>query len=746
MYSISWILQRDTRRGQRRTPNAERRTPTADKTQEGSVEEVTKTNTMESSHPFGLSHIPGDPSFRNEAVNTVAVIPLLSSNDEVAFSNSSKSFSDLLDALRRHAGHSNYSSSDSDLLLVVPNSSLTRPGDWRYNDTPLKSFHWQHGCQRLRIFDGRPEHSRPSHDRLMNHAVTRDWIDLCPNRRTAAVVGVLNIHDCQDLADLHRAEEELHSWAARYATPPYEVTAHGRSAERDQPVLRLFVYDSFDEECQKIDLSKSKMGSSILAFPPTDAAHSQMMDLHLNVVVNDLAVAIFRDLETKVRESDAISSSFSVQAPTSRRPFKRIISGPEKETEEAPIAPSNLTVGSMAGLVSPDNILAQESPTAASTTTETSEKSHFGEISIASSAPTYERPPLKSSSTPLLLTPLDDYWEPSELSTKDVENIRKRDVGRREKFAADLSLLAGSPLDAYERYLKAAELCKSGTLDPLWYAASLEGCAAAHIAMAEAGGYSVDGYLENNFSLPNEFMTAVIKTGKEEKSTPKQTMPGIIYALCEEALNIVNRNPKLSQYHAELLLKLAWYSSDAAERHLRCRWGEGDGCYPGEQGTVPRWELTSVYKLKMDDSVKDLVASQTVLRTQKVCELLHRAASLSALDAGTRVDVAAQGVRICLQGIKVRWCGEVPTLFDSESNLSVCSRPAGPVGRWANRTCRSTTQSSLFRCRCGRSRQQGLHEECWRIVATRYEDVPQKRWEILRLGGTPSCVPQRPCL
>ena len=277
----------------------------------------------------------------------------------------------------------------------------------------------------------------------------------------------------------------------------------------------------------------------------------------------------------------------------------------------------------------------------------------------------HDKPPPKppSPSTPLLMTPLDDYWESSEIGGRDVDSIRKRDTGRREKFAADLSLLAGSPLDAYERYLKAAELCKSGTLDPLWYAASLEGCAAAHIAMAEAGGYSVDDYLENNFQFPDEFMAVLKRKAKEDKGTKpttkitKQTLPQVVHALCDAALNIIDRHPKLAAYHAELLLKLAWYYSDSSERHLRCRWGEDDGGYSGEPGDIPRWEKASVFKLEIDQSKLDEenpVPAQTFSRVQKVCELLQQATSLSALDGGTRVDVAAQAVRICLQGIQVR--------------------------------------------------------------------------------------------
>lgn len=115
-----------------------------------------------------------------------------------------------------------------------------------------------------------------------------------------------------------------------------------------------------------------------------------------------------------------------------------------------------------------------------------------------------------------LLTPLDDelmttvFASPSSsnsiIGPKDVEALKKREMGRRYKYMGDVCLLAGTPLDAYEHYLKAMELCKSGTggsststtltsqvHDPLWYAATLEACAVAHIVMAEIGGY---GYVD----------------------------------------------------------------------------------------------------------------------------------------------------------------------------------------------------------------------------------------------------------
>jgi hypothetical protein len=604
-------------------------------------------------------------------VNTVALVPLLSSDKdgEIATTKSAQSFRDLFEALRRHATSASDSPTEEDLLLVIPNSSLTRPGDWRYNDTPLKAFHWQHGCQRLHLFDGRPDFSRLAHDRLINHSVTRDWIDLVPSRRTAAVIGIINLRDCKDLADLHRAEEELHQWATRFATPPYEVTAHGRSFDRDKPVERLFVFDSFDEECQKIDLSKSNMGNSILAFPPAGEAHSQMMDLHLNVVVNDLAVAIFRTIETKIRDSGEISkgSSSLTTQPAERRYLSRIISGSGETAGDEPVQSSTkLSIGNIASLMSPESKLAQDASARKSnkfSNLAARKSNKFSNLAdSASKAISSSSNNIPSTATPQLLTPMDDIWDHSELSPSDADAFRKREIGRREKFAADLSLLAGSPIDAYERYLKAAELCKTGTPDPLWYASAMIGCAAAHIAMAEAGGYSVDDYLENNFQLPEEIMALAKKEPKEEKgrqaaTTAKQTFPEVVFALSEEAMSILNRHTKLAPFHAELLLKLAWYSSESAESHLRCRWGEGEGCHAGEPNEPPRWERTSVSKLKFGElktkDGEDMIGFSTFNRVKKVCELLQQAVSVGDLDPATRVDVASRSARMCLDGVKV---------------------------------------------------------------------------------------------
>lgn len=462
------------------------------------------------------------------------------------------------------------------------------------------------------------------------------------------------------------------------------MTAHGRGGERDKPVERLFVFDSFDDECQKIDLTKSNMGSSILAFPPASEAHSQMMDLHLNVVVNDMAVAIFRSLEDRIQASDAVSRSKGEQTANSRTSLSRLMSGQSNDSDEPAASPTNLSLSSMATLVSPANKLAQETSLPGEKTfSKSSEESPVPARKTRNLSINSKSVSTKAGSEPQLMTPMDENWDYSQLSPRDVEALKKRDIGRREKQAADLSILAGSPLDAYERYLKAAELCKtSGTPDPLWYASALEGCAAAHIAMAEAGGYNVDEYLENNFQMPDEIMALAKREDDKRQSTltpSKQTLPEVVFALCDEALNIFNRSEMLACFYAELLLKLALYSSESAEGHLRCRWGEGPNSFAGDQGSIPRWEKTSVSQLKFGElktkDDRDMVEINTFNRVKKVCELLHEAVSIGNLDAASRVDVAARSARFCLEGVQVR------RIFNlRRCHLMVICSPFTPTG------------------------------------------------------------------
>mmetsp|Transcript_4602 Transcript_4602/g.10885 ORF Transcript_4602/g.10885 Transcript_4602/m.10885 type:complete len:1558 (+) Transcript_4602:62-4735(+) len=600
-----------------------------------------------------LSQIPSAPSFRSSAVNAVAIIPLLSSDrkgQDDDTTHSSKSFRELMEALGRHKDQSQPSSqAGDDVLLVVPNSSLTRPGNWKYDNTPLKNFHWEYGCQRLAVFDGRPYNSRMAHDRLINHELTRNWIDLCPHRRTAALIGVLNMRDVPDIETLLKAEQEWQQWAERYSTPPYEVTAHGRDFERDFVVQRLFVFDSFHED-SKVDMATTSLGSSLVAFPPAEGDNStKVMDMHTNVVVTDLSVAIFQELEDRIRESDMTIGSdgqpLSSSAARSRF-FQLAQKQSNGEDEEGPEGSPELNVNSLAAVVSSDNQLATSAPASNKNRHPKDRESIQIKLNNVVSK--------GSSSEAQLLTPLDDVWDYSELKPSDAQEMLRREVGRREKFAADLSLLAGSPLDAYERYMKAADLCKTSCPDPLWYASALEGCAAAHVAMVEAGGYNVDTYLESAFQLPDEFMACSVASGEK---TTKQTMSKVVKALCDDALRVLSRHPRLSCFRAELLLKLAWYTGEVEDTHIRCKWGIGEGCFGGDPASEKRrWEVHSSTQLSFlelkNKHGEDVVRLNTLHRLQRWTKFMHIAVAAGALDPVTRADVALRCASLCLKGLR----------------------------------------------------------------------------------------------
>lgn len=664
----------------------------------------------------GLSQVPGAPTFRSSSCNAVAVVPLLGStdnnneNDNASTSSGStrnphtqRSYQEFLGSLRRYCqqqeekqheeqqlykeGGDDDSRStaatalDHDLLVVVPCQNLSKPGDWRYDSTPLRHFSFSHGCLRLQVFDGRPDKSRMAHDRLLNHQL-REYIDLEPSRRTAAVIGVLNIRDCPDVATLKRAELELERWAERYATPPYSVTAHGRDYERDHVVKRLYVFDSFHETNAIQDLSQSASlatGSNLVAFPP-----SEMLDLHVsNVVVNDLAVSIFRSLELKIKQSDALTqgtdgapnsgnkSRFFGSALTSSLSSSATSEGSDTDKIE-PDSPQ----GSVDGPVSINNLAAVVSPSSKLAPVSSKNTDITKKLSMSIAAKLKNVTKKGASSEAQLLTPLDEFWDYSELSPKDAHEMMKREVARREKYAADLSLLAGSPLDAYDRYTKAADLCKTSCPDPLWYASAVAGIASAHVAMAECGGFEVDSYLEASFQLPDDLMSCAILPADKEKRANKQNMPTVIFALCEDALDITSRHPKLACFHAELLLKLAWYVAEVEDVHLRCQWGFGEGCFGGDDpdrsssalrigGSTSgdftsdkrRWEMASATQLNFLDwknkDGEDVIQHNTLKRCQKWTEYMHAAAATGALDAVTRTDVALRCAALCLKGLRV---------------------------------------------------------------------------------------------
>jgi hypothetical protein len=264
-----------------------------------------------------------------------------------------------------------------------------------------------------------------------------------------------------------------------------------------------------------------------------------------------------------------------------------------------------------------------------------------------------------------------------KLSSKELEYIVRRNAGRREKYSGDLCLLAGSPMDAYERYTRATELSKRNH-DPLYYAASLEGCAASFVAMSDTGGHGVDEYLDENFQFPDDVMALVMANqqgGQDSKvDKTKTTMPAAISALMEEALSVVRCHIQLSSIHSEMLLKMAWYTAELEEGHLHCRWGEG--CYEGLDANRPsqlkRWQKSSVAKLTLDgiDELTDpLLSTKNLAQSQKFCDLLHRATFNGGLDLLTRSSVASRCATLCLSGVKnVTW--PFPTIGSSYSRAT----------------------------------------------------------------------------
>ncbi len=285
-----------------------------------------------------------------------------------------------------------------------------------------------------------------------------------------------------------------------------------------------------------------------------------------------------------------------------------------------------------------------------------------------------------------LQTPLDiPNLQGEEVTSKDVRYICKRNAARREKYTADLALLAGSVMDAYDRYTRAAETLKD-VHDPLWYAAALEGIATSFVAMSDTGGHGADIYLERNFQYPAKVMEAAlaitgVKTNEIYDSATrvdknKTTMSEAVTALLQEACDIMSRNIKLSSIYSELLLKMAWYIGELEGIHLLCKWGEGFSGGEGQDdaygvamtaaisGQQKRWEMTSVSKIDLQSlresgKLDALLSKNAILQCQRFTETLHRTASNGGLDAYTRAGVGARCAQLCLKGVKVPlWCND----------------------------------------------------------------------------------------
>jgi len=667
----------------------------------GKIPEILKLTTpkdfaMESSS-FTSSSIPLNPTLRTAALNTVIVIPLLSNDESYSNQSAQTLLNSLADInLERHTiSPKGIKSNTKEVTLIIPNANLTPPGEWRYDDTPLQSHDWSLGCQCLCFVDGkRSIHARDRLKAFSSKDQTRssqygEFVDLYPSRGIASIIGVLNAKDCKSVKDLHRAEEELESWMHKF-TPILHAQKYWEEAF-DSPMApkhyvdkRLFVFDSFDEGNQ-IDLTKSKLKpGELVAFPPTEN-----MDLHLNVVVNDLAVSMFMNLERRIRTLDELglqSGKVKVEKQPSVSKIGDIadIVGPNSNLNALSLDEDDmeLVVGTGPGAGTGESTSEAASK---------SDKGGGGKMALpglgrlaANAVKALQKgnnlvfdacaklPPIEHE----LQTPIDFSFDEKDLTSKDIEALFKRNAARRAKHAADFALQAGCVMDAYARYTTAAEASKAAH-DPLWYAAALEGIATTFIAMSDTGGHGADVYLENNFQYPEEVMLAALTSlggGDEGKDITKidkskTTMPRAVYALLEETEGIYGRNIKLASIHSEVILKMAWYTSELEGLHLRCRWGEGFTGLAGNEeteehamitfisGTQKRWELTSVFKIDLDllkkrGKLDPPISLHTATQCQRFTELLHRAVANGGLDAYTRASVAARCAKLCLKGVR----------------------------------------------------------------------------------------------
>ena len=136
-----------------------------------------------------------------------------------------------------------------------------------------------------------------------------------------------------------------------------------------------------------------------------------MMDLHMNVVMNDLAVSVFRALESKIQASDqgikGADSSFST--PLKARFFKQRSSTRIDGLDEGmPQGSDKLSISSLAAVVSPDSKLAARD--AKSAPIRSSLQVKFQSAVVRNTT-------LGASTQAQLLTPLDDVFDFSELTS-----------------------------------------------------------------------------------------------------------------------------------------------------------------------------------------------------------------------------------------------------------------------------------------------------------------------------------------
>lgn len=127
----------------------------------------------------------------------------------------------------------------------------------------------------------------------------------------------------------------------------------------------------------------------------------------------------------------------------------------------------------------------------------------------------FERSKEKLDKVPLLMAP----FEKKDLIGLDTDSrsFRKKCLGRMRKHIADLSLLAGLPVEALQNYLSAIEQLKVAN-DKLWLASALEGYCASSLALLYPSRWQHVQKLRRQFRYDQGMLATIIARSDYEQA------------------------------------------------------------------------------------------------------------------------------------------------------------------------------------------------------------------------------------
>lgn len=227
-----------------------------------------------------LRHAEEEPtSFASHRRLRVAVVPLGGVPD--------KRFRSYLSLLQRS-------------FSVLPMANLSKPGSWRKEDSPFKYFSWFDGSLSLQYLDRAPPLS----------AAAPEWQDYQAFRRTWAVIGIVHLPSCapgvidgiegefqERLRDFpHAVAKKVFCFGYSFGATPSTGVEGGKDGEGGSEVEK----ESFENHYRNKE--------ELVIFPPEgdhrDSGMS-MVELHMGVILNDVAVVVLSHLEEEVNRMRA---------------------------------------------------------------------------------------------------------------------------------------------------------------------------------------------------------------------------------------------------------------------------------------------------------------------------------------------------------------------------------------------------------------------------------------------------------